>query len=265
VAKKLEKKGAPAYMVTMADMWSLMLIFFIMLFAMSQVDASKFKKIDGSLKNTFGFNEQSLKYAPPPGVNPVLATSASDHFPDDIIFDRPTNTSINDPQFTARKIHSCEKQVTRQKNAQFVTLQNGYLIQTALENEIQQGLMTYVQKNNEASLFFSAQQAFDEDRNLKPQFQKALLKLALNLEERKGEISIRGHLPQKTNLSHLGLIQQVSVQNSLVGAALIQDVESLENKIQFEIVPYGSLQRTVSAIPSSASSTVFEIAIIKPY
>lgn len=48
------KKGAPAYMATYGDMMTLLLTFFVLLFAMSTVDAAKFKAFAGSFEGSMG-------------------------------------------------------------------------------------------------------------------------------------------------------------------------------------------------------------------
>lgn len=51
---KIEKDGAERYLLTYADLMNLLLIFFIILYSMSQVDSQKFQQLSGSLKSTFG-------------------------------------------------------------------------------------------------------------------------------------------------------------------------------------------------------------------
>ncbi|SFM09053.1 chemotaxis protein MotB [Gracilibacillus orientalis] len=46
-----EKKGAPKWMVTYADMVTLILVFFVLLFSMSQIDAEKFRAIADAFKS----------------------------------------------------------------------------------------------------------------------------------------------------------------------------------------------------------------------
>lgn len=48
-----EPKGSPAWMNTFADLMNLLLCFFVMLFAMSTVDAEKFEKVIASFQSTF--------------------------------------------------------------------------------------------------------------------------------------------------------------------------------------------------------------------
>lgn len=262
MGKKLEKKGVPAYMVTLGDMWSLMLTFFIMLFAMSQVDATKFKKVEGSLKNTFGYNQLTPRYHPPPGVNPVDATSASDHFPDDIIFDQPIHNSINDPEFSARKIASCERQVSQQKNRRIAALRNGDILQTALAEEISNGVFSYLDKNTEASVFLSAASVFENPNTLQPQTRKALKKLALALSRTKGTIKIRGYLPTQNN-SFSKAVQSISLQNSLIGELLTEQISSLEALIHYEVVPAHELSKTIKAKQTDLEQPAFEIAVLR--
>ncbi|MUV39294.1 putative 24.6 kDa protein in ccpA 3'region [Lentibacillus sp. JNUCC-1] len=49
--KKRNDKGAPKWMVTYSDMVTLILVFFILLFSMSQIDLVKFEAISESFKN----------------------------------------------------------------------------------------------------------------------------------------------------------------------------------------------------------------------
>ena len=69
-AKKV-KKGAPAWMVTYSDMVTLILVFFILLFSMSQIDAEKFRAISESFRSQLIFealpsivHENTAKDAP---------------------------------------------------------------------------------------------------------------------------------------------------------------------------------------------------------
>ncbi|RLL47808.1 flagellar motor protein MotB [Oceanobacillus piezotolerans] len=54
--KKLNQSGAPKWMVTYSDMVTLILVFFILLFSMSQVDQEKFDAISESFQNRMIFD-----------------------------------------------------------------------------------------------------------------------------------------------------------------------------------------------------------------
>lgn len=48
-----EKKGAPMWMTTFSDLMTLILVFFILLFSFSEIDATKFRMIANSFRGTF--------------------------------------------------------------------------------------------------------------------------------------------------------------------------------------------------------------------
>ncbi|MBF0340640.1 MAG: hypothetical protein HQL95_06695 [Magnetococcales bacterium] len=58
------KKGTPLWFISWADMATLLLCLFVILFSMSTVNATKFKKLQGTMKNAFGLNSSEQ-------VNPV--------------------------------------------------------------------------------------------------------------------------------------------------------------------------------------------------
>lgn len=54
-----DKKGAPAWMVTYSDLMTLILVFFVLLFSMSQIDVEKFKALAESFNDRAIFNFSS--------------------------------------------------------------------------------------------------------------------------------------------------------------------------------------------------------------
>lgn len=52
--KEAENRGSPAWMTTYGDMMTLLLVFFVMLFAFSSIEITKFTKAIGSLKGALG-------------------------------------------------------------------------------------------------------------------------------------------------------------------------------------------------------------------
>ena len=70
--KKRKNNGAPKWMVTYSDMVTLILVFFILLFSMSQIDLVKFQAISESFKNLMIFD---FYPSPIPMENPTESTS----------------------------------------------------------------------------------------------------------------------------------------------------------------------------------------------
>ncbi|SFR56458.1 flagellar motor protein MotB [Thiomicrospira sp. ALE5] len=54
------KKGAPGWMVTFADLMSLLMAFFALLYAMSSIDDFKFQQVAASLQSVFGDQRSSV-------------------------------------------------------------------------------------------------------------------------------------------------------------------------------------------------------------
>ena len=79
-AKKPDK-GAPAWVMTFADLMSLLMCFFVLLLSFSEMDVSKYKELAGSLKNAFGVQREIQVKEPPKGIN-VIAREFSPGRPD---------------------------------------------------------------------------------------------------------------------------------------------------------------------------------------
>jgi len=66
-----QAKGLPGWMATFADMMALLMCFFVLLLSYSEMDAQKFKRIAGAMKNAFGVQNQINLDGPPKGVSVI--------------------------------------------------------------------------------------------------------------------------------------------------------------------------------------------------
>jgi chemotaxis protein MotB len=62
------EEGSPGWVVTFADLMSLLMCFFILLLSFSQTDSAKFKELAGSLEKAFGVQRLLPAYEPPKGM-----------------------------------------------------------------------------------------------------------------------------------------------------------------------------------------------------
>lgn len=63
--KKKTQKGAPRWMTTFSDLMTLILVFFILLFAFSEIDANKFRMIANSFKGVLDYESSLIPYEEP--------------------------------------------------------------------------------------------------------------------------------------------------------------------------------------------------------
>jgi chemotaxis protein MotB len=68
-AKKDEGGGAPAWVMTFADLMSLLMCFFVLLLSFSEMDLLKFKQIAGSMKSAFGVQLEIKANEAPKGTS----------------------------------------------------------------------------------------------------------------------------------------------------------------------------------------------------
>jgi len=94
---KVVEEGLPGWVMTFADLMSLLMCFFVLLLAFSELDVSKYKEMAGSMKNAFGVQRKIKVREPPKGVN-IIAREFSPG--------RPEPTIMNVVrQMTTRDLH----------------------------------------------------------------------------------------------------------------------------------------------------------------
>lgn len=67
-----EKPGIPAWVVTFADLMSLLMCFFVLLLSFSEIDAQKFKQLAGELSKAFGVQREVPALEIPQGTSPIF-------------------------------------------------------------------------------------------------------------------------------------------------------------------------------------------------
>jgi len=67
-----EKRAIPAWVVTFADLMSLLMCFFVLLLSFSEIDAQKFKQIAGELSKAFGVQREIPALEIPMGTSPIF-------------------------------------------------------------------------------------------------------------------------------------------------------------------------------------------------
>ncbi len=150
------KKGAPEWMATYSDMMTLLLCFFVLLFAMSTIDIQKFQAVVQSMNGSLGVLDQGTTVNMEPLIN---------NFPND----SPSETNEEFKQLKAEIEEFLE------------------------ENELQGSVMVEI---NERGLLirFMDKVLFDSGKaDLKPAAQQIIFKVSEILKETINNIKIEGH------------------------------------------------------------------------
>ena len=67
-----DSPGIPAWVMTFADLMSLLMCFFVLLLSFSEIDAQKFKQIAGELSKAFGVQRDIPALDIPMGTSPIF-------------------------------------------------------------------------------------------------------------------------------------------------------------------------------------------------
>ncbi|MFO8142722.1 MAG: MotB family protein [Marinobacter sp.] len=117
-----ETRAIPAWVVTFADLMSLLMCFFVLLLSFSEIDAQKFKQIAGELSQAFGVQRDTPALEIPMGTSPVF---------DQFSPAPPQPTVINEV-----------KQTTTDEQPQLQTLKSptDVAVESAIQDEMQETL-----------------------------------------------------------------------------------------------------------------------------
>ncbi len=89
--------GAPAWVMTFADLMSLLMCFFVLLLSFSEMDVSKYKQIAGSMREAFGVQRKYDVKGIPKGIN-IIAREFSAGKPEPTVFNVMEQQTTDDWQ-----------------------------------------------------------------------------------------------------------------------------------------------------------------------
>ena len=163
--------GAPAWMTTFADLMAVLVVFFVMLYAFSTIDAKKYEQLANSLRHTL--NPQASEEAADPSVIDLEGHSQVPSAVQSV--ERPTTTP---------KEESGNKERSEVVNE----------IRSALRDPIQKGLIKVAAGESGVLIRFREQAMFRTgDVRISPDFRQALMTLAQILEGTPGDVRVAGH------------------------------------------------------------------------
>jgi len=179
---------SPGWVMTFADLMSLLLAFFVLLFSFSELDKQKYKRIAGSMREAFGIQKVVRVKEPPKGVN-IIAREFSPGRPDPTLINAVRQFTIDDLRKNLRIQDYLKLLKERMKRDKIV-------LQKKLAREIREGEVEIDAEERKIILRIREQGVFESGRaELMPAFIPVLQRVREALEETGGGdmIVVSGH------------------------------------------------------------------------
>lgn len=186
-----EKRSTPAWVVTFADLMSLLMCFFVLLLSFAEIDATRFKQIAQSLEQAFGVQRQVPALEIPMGTSPIFDRFSPGTPQPTLLDEVRQTTSQQDPRlqtFTAEAINAIQEAVQRQMD------RTAAEVAESLAREIESGLLQLEQGPERLIIRIEERGSFDSgSSDMTPQFRQILSRMADTLAKIPGELSVEGH------------------------------------------------------------------------
>lgn len=189
-------EGAPEWMATFADLMSLLMCFFVLLLAFSEMDVLKFKQLAGSMKEAFGVQREIKTKEIPKGTS-VVAREFSPGKPVPtsikVIRQQTTDRQKKNLRFTDSKEDQTkqDKEKEKEKQKQDQTLNR---LNAALNREIKKGLVEVIGKDTEVVIRIREKGSFPSgSANLNKSFEPVMKKISFLVKSTPGKTVIAGH------------------------------------------------------------------------
>lgn len=219
------KAGVPAWVVTFADLMTLLMCFFVLLLAFSEMDVEKFKQLSGSMKYAFGVQAEVEARTIPKGTS-VVAQEFSPGKPE------PTPLNIV-KQFTIdSNLNSLDALSEEQPKVDEDDIERqARRIRQALKAEIENGSIAIATEDKKVIIHILENASFDSGLAVvRPDFLPVLTKIAGLIDENAGMVMVSGHtdnVPISTERFRsnweLSTSRAVSVAHVLIRSARLQE------------------------------------------
>ena len=184
--QKSESAGVPAWVMTFADLMTLLMCFFVLLLAFSEMDVAKFKQLSGSMKDAFGVQTEVEVRTIPKGTSVV----AQEFSPG-----RPEPTAMNEVrQFTIDSNRNTLDALDRELKEIEETRDHARRLRLALKEEIEKGSVSIETEGVKIVVHIMENASFDSGyADMRPEFRPVLAKSSNLIDSTSGEITVSGH------------------------------------------------------------------------
>ncbi len=184
--KKQEAAGVPAWVMTFADLMTLLMCFFVLLLAFSEMDVAKFKQLSGSMKDAFGVQAEVEVRTIPKGTS-VVAQEFSPGKPDPSAINSVRQFTIDSNRNTLDALDRELKEIEE-------TRDHARRLRIALKEEIKAGSVAIQTEGMKVIVHILENASFESGyADVRPDFIPVLTKIAGLIDNNSGEVTISGH------------------------------------------------------------------------
>lgn len=222
-----EKPRIPAWVVTFADLMSLLMCFFVLLLSFSEIDAQKFKQIAGELSAAFGVQRDVPAVEVPMGTSIIFDNFSSAPPEPTVINEIKQTTTDQKPELdTLRGAVDSAAKAAEQEKVQEQLEQ----LRKVLEPALSDGRINVTQEQHRIVIRVEEKGSFPSgSAKLTWEFESLLLEMAEVLASIPGELTIEGHtddVPIRTNRFYsnwdLSAARAASVANALLASGTVE-------------------------------------------
>ena len=176
--------GIPEWVMTFADLMSLLMVFFVLLLSFSEMDVLKFKQIAGSMQVAFGVQREDKSAMAVPMGTSIIAQEFSSAQPDPTPVNQVTQqTSDTSKQYLDIKDPAVEDAENKAEE-----------LQEALKTEIKEGLLEISTIDDQVVVRIREKGSFPSaSSRVDGAFLEVLMKISDALNQVEGRILVVGH------------------------------------------------------------------------
>lgn len=218
---KTQPHGLPPWVMTFADLMTLLMCFFVLLLAFSEMDVLKFKQLSGSMREAFGVQAEVEAKTIPKGTSIV----AQEFSPG-----KPEITPVNSVrQFTVNTSRNTLDALDRELKELEETRKHAQRLRIALRDEIERGYISIETEGLRVTIHIMENASFNSGMaDVRPEFLPVLTKISGLIDDNSGEVTISGHTdnvpiatPRFRSNWELSTSRAVSVAHEVLGKSVI--------------------------------------------
>ena len=236
-------EGIPMWVMTFADLMSLLLAFFVLLFSFSEMDAQKYKQVAGSMKEAFGVQREVKVKDPPKGVN-VIAREFSPGRTEPTPLNQVKQSTMDDfhqfPLLAEQVLDPAEEEDREIR-------EESEKIKLTLAEEIEEGLIEVQTEGRKIIIRIREKGSFPSgSAELIRPFRKVIEKMVKAFQATRGEIVVAGHTDNRPiHASHFRSNWELSSSRAVTVVHELSKDGSIDKR-RFQIAAFGDTRPIAS-------------------